>query len=236
MLKISSIFVKFYFFINKKVIISNSLLLSICVIFLSSCTTAKYKFYPEVNYGIASWYGEEFHGSPTSSGEIFDMYQKTCAHLKYPFGTMLKVTNLSNNKSVYCLVNDRGPFISGRDIDLSYAAAREIELIGQGVGEVKIEYAGRDTSYIKEVRYLAEKTPYTIQVGSFREFSYAYRLKRSLELNYRNTYITEVEIKGETFYRVRIGKFYSKNEVHRVAKILANEGYPVFITGYEERI
>ncbi len=137
------------FFLTKKVIRSNSHLLIICVIFISSCTTVKHKFYPEVNYGIASWYGKEFHGDLTSSGEVFDMYRKTCAHREYPFGTMLKVTNVSNNKSVYCLVNDRGPFISGRDIDLSYAAAREIGLIGEGVGEVKIEYAGRDTSYIK---------------------------------------------------------------------------------------
>lgn len=219
----------------KGIIHFNFIILTITIVFITSCTTAKYKFYPEIDYGIASWYGEEFHGNPTSSGEIFDMYQKTCAHREYPFGTKLKITNLSNNKSVYCLVNDRGPFISGRDIDLSYSAAREIDLVGKGMGKVKIEYVGRDNSYIKEVRYFSNKGPYTIQVGSFKEFSNANRLKKSLELSYKNAYITKVDIQGETFYRVRIGKFYSRDDVCRLAKILANEGYNVLITNYEER-
>ncbi|MEW6676132.1 MAG: septal ring lytic transglycosylase RlpA family protein [Nitrospirota bacterium] len=71
---------------------------------------------------MASWYGPDFHGRPTSSGELFNMYALTCAHREHPFGTRLKVTNISNNKTVSCVINDRGPFVSGRDLDLSYAA------------------------------------------------------------------------------------------------------------------
>lgn len=206
--------------------------LLLAFILLTSCATFRY----ESGYAIASWYGPDFHGRPTSSGEIFDMNAFTCAHRDYPFGTKLMVTNVSNNKTVSCLVNDRGPFVEGRDLDLSYAAAREIGLIGVGTCEVMIEYMGRDTSYIKEVRYLSSTGPFTIQVGSFREFSNAIRLKTGLELRYSSVYITEAEIDGNRFYRVRIGKFQIRDEVHDLARILADEGYGIFIASYNEKI
>lgn len=88
---------------------------------------------------VASFYGEEFHGRLTSSGEVFDMYDYTAAHKFLPFGTRLKVTNLANGRSVIVVVNDRGPFIPGRDLDLSYGAARKIDLVGMGVGKVKVK-------------------------------------------------------------------------------------------------
>src|SRR4030067_2916352 len=94
---------------------------------------------PAVDYLTCSWYGAEFHGRQTSSGERYDMYAMTCAHKEFLFGTHLRVTNLVNRKSVLVTVNDRGPFISGRDLDLSYAAAKEIGLVGPGVSRVKIE-------------------------------------------------------------------------------------------------
>ncbi len=162
------------------------------------------------------------------------MYNFTCAHREYPFGTKLKVTNISNNKSVECVVNDRGPFVAGRDIDLSYAAARAIGLTG--TGEVRIVRTGRDAAYIKPVMYLSDAGPFTIQIGSFKELSNASRLKAALDLKYAGTYITEVDIDGNKFYRVRIGKFRMKEEVFPVAKTLADEGYNVFITRYEEKI
>jgi rare lipoprotein A len=151
-------------------------------------------------------------------------------------GVKLRVTNLSNNKSVVCTVNDRGPFVAGRDIDLSYAAAREIDLIGTGTAPVNIEYTGRDTSYIKEVRYLADTGPFTIQAGSFKERINAKRLKLALEIKYEAVSISEVGIRGSTFYRVRIGRFSTRTEAYALAKILADEGYPVFITRYDEKI
>ena len=87
--------------------------------------------------GKASWYGGSFHGRKTASGEIFSKHKHTCAHRTYPFGTILKVTNIKNNKSVTVRVNDRGPFKKGRIIDLSEAAAKHIEI--DGVGTVFIE-------------------------------------------------------------------------------------------------
>ena len=89
--------------------------------------------------GMASWYGEEYHGRPTASGEIFDMYKLTAAHRKLPLGTRLRVTNLKNRKRVIVKVNDRGPFVRGRIIDLSYGAARKIGMIEDGVAKVRIE-------------------------------------------------------------------------------------------------
>ena len=205
------------------------------LILLSGCGTIQYGRYQRTGYGVASWYGSDFHGKPTSSGEIYNMYAFTCAHREYPFGAQLKVTNLSNNKSVYCTVNDRGPFVSGRDIDLSYAAAKEINLIGPGTTDVRIEYTGRDTSYIREVHYMSDTGPFTIQLGSFREPSNAIRLKISLELEYEGISISKAEIEGSVFYRVRMGKFSTKEEAYNIAKSLADEGYNVFIARYEER-
>jgi peptidoglycan lytic transglycosylase len=95
--------------------------------------------YSMVEEGIASYYGSEFDGRPTSSGEIFDKDQLTAAHRTFPFNTKLKVTNLANGRSVVVRVNDRGPFVTGRIIDLSYGAAKEIQLLGTGTAKVRLE-------------------------------------------------------------------------------------------------
>ena len=92
-----------------------------------------------VQYGMASYYGDKFHGKKTASGEIFNKWDYTCAHKKLPFGTRLRVTNLKNKKSVIVRVNDRGPFVKGRIVDLSYAAAKKIGMITYGVVKVKLE-------------------------------------------------------------------------------------------------
>jgi rare lipoprotein A len=206
------------------------------LILLSACASTRYERYQDQQSGIASWYGSDFHGKPTSSGEPFDMYAMTCAHKTYPFGTRLNITNISNNRTVTCLVNDRGPFVDGRDIDLSYAAAKEIGLVGVGVGEVKIAYVGRDTSYVKEVRYQTDTGTSTIQVGSFKEFTNAKRLQKALELEYSMVYITEAYIDGEKYHRVRIGKFSDRDQMLDFARVLANEGYDVLVTRYDEAI
>lgn len=89
--------------------------------------------------GIASYYGPKFHGKTTANGEVFDMYGITAAHKTLPFNTMVRVTNLSNNKSLLVRINDRGPFIPGRMLDLSYGAAKKLGLILDGTGRVRVE-------------------------------------------------------------------------------------------------
>lgn len=88
---------------------------------------------------LASYYGEEFQGRKTASGETFDMRERTAAHRRLPFGTLLEVTNPANGRKCRVRVNDRGPFRGNRTLDLSYAAAKEIGLVGKGVAEVDVE-------------------------------------------------------------------------------------------------
>ncbi len=185
---------------------------------------------------VASWYGPDFHGRPTSSGELFNMYALTCAHKEYPFGTKLKVVNTKNSKEVECIVNDRGPFIAGRDLDLSYAAAKKIDLVGPGTSSVMLEPVGRDLRYVKYIRYGALNGTLTIQVGSFKDESNAKRLKMALELNHKNVYVIEANVGGSKYYRVRIGKFNSRADAAKIGNALANEGYNVMVTKFEQQI
>lgn len=96
----------------------------------------------KVGYGIASWYGGKFHGRRTSNGEIYNMYKCTAAHRRLPFDTYLQVTNLRNGRSTIVRINDRGPFIPGREIDLSYRAAAELDMVDTGVERVRMEIIG----------------------------------------------------------------------------------------------
>ncbi|MFO0752490.1 MAG: septal ring lytic transglycosylase RlpA family protein [Thermodesulfovibrionales bacterium] len=185
---------------------------------------------------LASWYGPDFHGKPTASGEVFDMYALTCAHRDYPFGTRLRVVSARAGKEVECIVNDRGPFVPGRDLDLSYAAARQIELIGPGTQWVSIEPVGRDLRYVKYIRYGVLEGPLTLQIGAFRDESNAQRLKRALELRYRDVYLMEANAGGVKYYRVRVGRFASKADAANRGRALAEEGYSVLITHYEQQI
>jgi len=246
---------------------NRKLLLIIVICFLASCAAPRYSYYedyskyeskpkkspkeiqqpetkqpdttqPETKYLIASWYGPDFHGKLTSSGEPYNMHANTCAHKEYPFGTKLKVTNIANNKFTECTVTDRGPFIPGRDLDLSFACAKEIELIGPGTGKVKTEYLGRDMRYIKYIKYspAAGNGVFTIQIGSYKDLSNATRMKASLEFKYSKVYIMETEINGSNYYRVRVGKFNTKDDAYTLAKTLADEGYNTLIMPYEEKI
>jgi rare lipoprotein A len=119
--------------------------------------------------GLASWYGGKFHGRRTASGEIFDTRQLTAAHRSLPFGTRVLVTNLENGKSVTVRINDRGPFVEGRVIDLSLAAATAIGLAGRGVVPVRVEVLER-----QEAAY------YCLQLGSFRRRANAEDLRSRL--------------------------------------------------------
>ena len=209
------------------------LLIIISLIFLSSCASSNRTGYTSgVKYVTASWYGAKFNGRPTASGERFDMYAMTCAHKKLPFGTKLRVTNPDNNRSVVVIVNDRGPFIPGRDLDLSYGAAKRIGHDKKGVGMVRMEHLGRDMRYVKRVPFSSTSSPglLTVQMGSFTKKSNAYRLKKGLELKYSNVFVSSVYLKGQKYYRVRIGKFKDRDRAYSLADKLAHEGYTILIT------
>ncbi len=205
------------------------------LVFLSSCASTPPRDYepePGARYITASWYGQDFHGRPTSSGERFDMYGFTAAHKTMKFGTRLRVTNPVNEKSVDVTVNDRGPFKWGRDLDLSYGAAREIGFTEIGVGSVKIEYLGRDMLYAKRVPfepYVTTASALTVQIGSFVEESNALRLKKGLEFEYTDVFVTPVSLNGKIYHRVRIGAFSTYDSAYVFAQKLADEGYSTLI-------
>ncbi|KJR40351.1 rare lipoprotein A [Candidatus Magnetoovum chiemensis] len=190
----------------------------------------------------ASWYGGDFHGRRTASGERYNMYAQTAAHKTLPFGTILKITNPENGLSTKVTVTDRGPFIPGRDLDLSYGAACTIDMVNDGVTEVLVTKIGRDNSYEKYVKIIDDTKPslrwnrnrskdydYTIQIAALSTYENAIRLKQSLELNYDGVYIQESEVNGKNVYRVRIGTYKEKEKAVTFAKSLAYEGYETIV-------
>jgi rare lipoprotein A len=153
--------------------------------------------------GEASWYGEPYHGRPTASGEIYDKNKLTAAHRTLPFDTWVRVENELNGLEVDVRINDRGPFVTGRIVDLSEAAAREIDMLGDGVVPVSVRV-------VRESPDAASERPeqhvfYVVQVGAFREESRAHELRRELERRYTGVYV-EGPGEGSSFYRVRIGR------------------------------
>jgi rare lipoprotein A len=182
---------------------------------------------------VASWYGEPFHGRLTASGERYNMHGLSAAHRSLPFGTRLQITNPDTGKSSVVTVNDRGPFVRGRQLDLSYGAAREIGLVGNGVGRVAVEVLDRDVRYRKVVRDEAAPVAvggsFAIQFGAFRDPENAVRLKQALELETQGIMITRVTVDGIVYHRVRLGPFVSREESLSRARTFAEEGYQTAI-------
>jgi rare lipoprotein A len=134
--------------------------------------------------GKASWYGAPFHGRQASNGETYDMYKFTAAHRTLPFNTMVRVTNTTNGKSTTVRITDRGPFVDNRIIDLSYAAAKQIESIGPGVVTVQLEILSAIDP---------NDGTFTIQVGAFHDRGNAERLQRRLKAAYPSVEIQSFE-------------------------------------------
>jgi rare lipoprotein A len=192
-------------------------ILSICILLLALSTTAA-AFEQE---GLASWYGGKFQGRQTASGEIFDTNAFTAAHKTLPFGTIVKVTNLENEKSTVVRINDRGPFIPGRIIDLSRAAAVVIELAGRGVARVRIEVLPSDSAEAAGVAVHRAGAVYNIQIAAFRNREYAERsLARLNEKGFTGT----LERSPEGIYRVLV-KDVPEGELAAVKQRLAEHGW-----------
>jgi rare lipoprotein A len=182
--------------------------------------------------GTASWYGKKFHGRKTSSGETYNMYAMTAAHKTLPFGTYLRVRNLDNDKQIVVKVNDRGPFVRSRIIDLSYTAADKLDMLGTGTASVKIVALGKTRSSPdkKETTVTFEPVDYykgnfTFQVGAFRDKNNALRLKEKLDQTYKNAHITPYDNGQEILYRVRVGKASSLEQANEYEKILIQNGF-----------
>ena len=170
--------------------------------------------------GTASWYGPDFHGKSTSCGEIYDMNAMTSAHKILPMGTRLRVTNLRNNRSIVVRVNDRGPFVKSRIIDLSYAAAKELDVVASGTAPVRIEsITGASGAPII-------LGPFTVQVGAFTDPDNAYRLASQLEKRYGSSSVQRGWVKGILFHRVRVGSYAEIEAAEVVRKEFEENGTP----------
>jgi rare lipoprotein A len=164
--------------------------------------------------GVASWYGRELQGRRMADGGTFDMEDLSAAHRILPLGTVIRVTNLDNYKTISVRVSDRGPFVRSRIIELSYGAAKELEFVRQGTARVRIET-------LEPVRGDAI---YTVQAAMFVEEENAKTLKGRLQAKYEKVYIVPGETNLGTFYRVRVGLYPSEEKAERIAAKLALDG------------
>ncbi|MEN8244726.1 MAG: septal ring lytic transglycosylase RlpA family protein [Thermodesulfobacteriota bacterium] len=180
--------------------------------------------------GKASWYGKKFHGRKTSSGEIYDMHAITAAHKTLPLGTYVRVHNLSNSNSIEVRINDRGPFVRGRIIDLSYAAATKLDIVGPGTAPVEIvalgkagaSNSGSSPGYVPIDYYSGN---FTFQVGAFSKKENAVRLKQKLEKKYMNVHIVPYDDGKKVMYRVRVGRASSLEQAEEYENILIQQGF-----------
>jgi rare lipoprotein A len=179
--------------------------------------------------GLASWYGEPYHGRRTASGEIYDMHEMTAAHRTLAFGTVVKVERRDTGADVKVRVNDRGPFVRGRIIDLSYAAARKIDLDRDGVAPVKVTVVGfEDTPKKKDAEQEKQRAApepvggdcLWIQVGAFGDISNARRAERRLE----DAGEAAVIIEGPNgLHRVRLGPFDNEKDAVKALERISND-------------
>jgi rare lipoprotein A len=205
------------------------LILILCAfVFLTACGPKKVqvrgsqptRISPNELEGLASYYAEPYHGRKTANGETFDTYQElTAAHRTLPFNTFVRVTNKANGRAVDVRINDRGPFIDGRVIDLSLRAAREIDMVRAGVTPVVL--------LVLKTQAPVGSASYAVQVGAFDDRDAAEELKQKLEKKYSGVMIQTVSAE-RTFYRVRIGQ-PDERTANRVASELRREDFEPFV-------
>lgn len=172
---------------------------------------------PGGNYretGSAVWYGKELHGRKTASGEVFDRNGLSAAHRTLPLGTVIRVTNLDNSKSINVRINNRGPFIKNRFLELSYGAARELGFVAQGTARVMIE----------TLDVLHDTGLYSVQAAAFIEEENARILKERLNKKFDMVRIVPYETNIALFYSVRVGAYASEARAEQVAGKLTLEG------------
>lgn len=164
--------------------------------------------------GMASWYGRPYHGRRAASGEVYDMEKLTAAHRTLPFGTSVRVENLENGKKVDLRINDRGPFVEDRIIDVSRAAARALGMLGTGMAKVRIDVVSAPAE--------ARGGFFAVQVGAFQDRTRAERLQREMEKRYGAASISER--KGSpVLWRVLVGKVGSMEAADSLARRIRSE-------------
>lgn len=186
-----------------------------------------------VQRGTASWYGRKFHGRKTSSGETYNMHAMTAAHKTLPLPSYVRVENLANGKTVVVKVNDRGPFVGDRIIDLSYAAAQKLDVVGPGTAKVEISVVNSPTDSSRPVVRSIPLTdqakadvPLFIQIGSFGSEVNARRMSDQLQNSGESAIsISQIQASGGEFYRVRVGPLFGIDEANAILLRLNQKGF-----------
>lgn len=186
-----------------------------------------------VEEGLASWYGADFHGKPTACGERYDMWAMTAAHKTLPLGTHVKVTNLQNGNIVILRINDRGPFVAGRIIDLSCKGAQELGSYQKGLARVRVEavQVASQVQYAGSTYWKADPVPsfrygqFTVQIGAFREQSNATRLRDQMARTGQYAKISPGSDKGSPIYRVQVGLHQDITVAKKEAERLRSGGF-----------
>ena len=223
-----------------------------CALLIANSALAQPTFKQE---GTASYYADKFEGQPTASGEKYKHTKMTAAHKSLPFGTMIKVTNLKNNKSVVVKVNDRGPFVEGRIVDLSKSAAETLDFILDGLARVKIEVV--EDVIAKETKYdpgkpiqvnpdVDEKEFYNfsvdrinprgfgVQIGSYQELANLVRVSDNLRKSYRKKVTVQVSIINEIkVYKIIIGPEKSRSKAEALRTRLKKRYPDCFIVDFK---
>lgn len=191
---------------------------------------------PPFQEGIASWYGKKFHLNRTANGEIYNMNRLTAAHRSLPFHTFLLVENLENNRRVIVRINDRGPFVKGRIIDLSRQAAERIGILEKGTAPVRLRILKSPADNPVEPGPGPEETTtairYTIQAGAFSEIKNAV-----LTMERINEIIVDYRfriVRSGDYYKVMLRTPAPENIILRILKILKDNGFSAFKRVYQE--
>lgn len=220
----------------------NKLFLAIVLCFTAIFATA------QVQTGKASFYADKFEGSPTASGEKYRKGKLTGAHKSLPFGTKVRVTNLGNNQTVEVVINDRGPYVDGRIIDVSRAAAEKLGFVNQGLAEVKIEVLdagdGKVSDPARTIDHVTvdEKEFYDfeisrlnpkgfgVQIGTYQELVNLMRLSENLKNSYKKQVTVQVKIiNGVKYYGLILGQFPTRAKAEAFREELKNKFPDAFI-------
>jgi rare lipoprotein A len=206
----------------------------------------------QVQTGKASFYADKFEGTPTASGEKYKHTKLTAAHKTLPFGTKVKITNLANNESVEVIINDRGPYVEGRIVDVSKSAAEKLGFVNQGLAEVRLEVIdagdgktsdpGRTIDHVTveekefydfEIGRLKPKG-FGIQIGTYQELVNLMRLADNLKNSYKKQVTVQVKIlNGVKYYGLILGQFPSRTKAEQFRDELIKKFPDAFIVEYD---
>lgn len=206
----------------------------------------------QVQTGKASFYADKFEGHPTASGQKYHHNKLTAAHKTLPFGTKVKITNLGNNQSVEVVINDRGPYVENRVVDLSKSAAEKLGFVNQGLADIRLEVIdagdGKTSDPIKTVDYVSveEKEFYDfeiarlkpkgfgVQIGTYQELVNLMRLSENLKNSYKRQVTVQVKVvDGVKYYGLILGQFPNREKAEQFRMDLRNKFPDAFIVEYD---